>query len=393
MIRTRCKPGFTLIELLVVVAIIALLVSILLPSLGKAREQAKKVFCSNNVGQFGRAVHIYQSEYKYYPPHAPYPQYAFPPAFNVGGVSMSSSGWDPNIGWLMTYAMRMTPPRKITTGNGIGHFVWYLLSEDELPDIVVCPAARRELMFQWNPEIADPSKNEGTPLESFLFQYAAFYVTSGTIRCGTPPIDGHPRTPSQPGEGGTNPPIPDPTLGNNSGQGYNNQQRGVAGVYVFQKSPNEAQNVNTGNYPEPFCWIQATDPSQIDNPGRVMYLADGREYRPQPKGMPYDGPPGTNYDGWHVGWGNKVFIGTRHSGFANVAYMDGHSNSDGQWHDIRWNYNYDGNTGKLTNVSDIWRVSTWGDDCRVANLQTEHHIMPVEMVRGWEWFFTALGSK
>ena len=69
------KPAFTLIELLVVVAIIALLVSILLPSLGKAREQAKKSFCSNNLAQFGRAIHVYAGEYKYFCPHNPYPRW------------------------------------------------------------------------------------------------------------------------------------------------------------------------------------------------------------------------------------------------------------------------------------------------------------------------------
>ena len=51
--------AFTLIELLVVVAIIALLVAILVPSLQEARERAKQVVCSSNLRQITLAVHIY----------------------------------------------------------------------------------------------------------------------------------------------------------------------------------------------------------------------------------------------------------------------------------------------------------------------------------------------
>ena len=56
------RLGFTLIELLVVVSIIALLVSILLPSLGRAREQAKAVLCANNVRQLGMAWIYYAND-------------------------------------------------------------------------------------------------------------------------------------------------------------------------------------------------------------------------------------------------------------------------------------------------------------------------------------------
>lgn len=53
------KHGFTLIELLVVVAIIALLIAILLPSLGKARESARRVACSAGLRSITMALKFY----------------------------------------------------------------------------------------------------------------------------------------------------------------------------------------------------------------------------------------------------------------------------------------------------------------------------------------------
>jgi prepilin-type N-terminal cleavage/methylation domain-containing protein/prepilin-type processing-associated H-X9-DG protein len=53
------KRGFTLIELLVVVSIIALLVSILMPALSKARQQAQAVICVSNMRQWGLIYSMY----------------------------------------------------------------------------------------------------------------------------------------------------------------------------------------------------------------------------------------------------------------------------------------------------------------------------------------------
>lgn len=61
--------GFTLIEVLVVVAIIALLIGVLLPSLQAARRSARKVSCQANLHEMGLALTMYTGQYGYFPGH------------------------------------------------------------------------------------------------------------------------------------------------------------------------------------------------------------------------------------------------------------------------------------------------------------------------------------
>jgi len=64
------RRGFTLVELLVVIGIIALLISILLPALNRAREQANLIECESNLKQVGQLCAIYETENQGYLPYS-----------------------------------------------------------------------------------------------------------------------------------------------------------------------------------------------------------------------------------------------------------------------------------------------------------------------------------
>ena len=92
--------GFTLIELLVVMVIIALLVGLLLPALGRAREEARKTQCRSNLRQVGLAINMYATDNRGFTPAA----YGFA-ATTSKGLFTTINGY-PGTGWAYSNANR-----------------------------------------------------------------------------------------------------------------------------------------------------------------------------------------------------------------------------------------------------------------------------------------------
>lgn len=125
-LAARRRTGFTVVEFFVVMAIIAVLVALLLPSVSRSREAARRTQCKNNLKQMGLALMNYHDTYQSFP----------------AGFTLSSDGPYTGWGWgiqLVPYLDGRSYSNNVKFQNGLQHEYNQPHMNPTMP-VYVCPS-------------------------------------------------------------------------------------------------------------------------------------------------------------------------------------------------------------------------------------------------------------
>ena len=306
-LRPRIRAGrrrgraFTLVELLVVVTIIALLLTILIPSMGRAREMARKSVCKTRMKNCGTAVTTFVNERGNYP--------------NLGGRNAPRDTW-PKFNEVMQ-AMGI-PPTSMT--NKFPEYQYSM--PNELPDAALCPSMDLGAMWSF---LGRTLWEAGRDVETKAcrFQNAIAFQWNVCLR----------------GPGGANAWIP-------LGRVYPSAWRVDDYFSSYDDGWDNTSQTDTWlRLPEGIYVAQAVRSSEVENPANCAEAWDSFDPdtimdMARPPGDPKLLKLGTNYlmEHWIPGghWGPAttdasgwaVLNGRRHKGSPNILYADGSVRED-----------------------------------------------------------------